>query len=288
MKTWISQTRLVAVLGAVISVPTAFAAAADKTDQSNSDATAAAPSTVTVTTSTQSTTATTPAVSATSTAARDTASVKLPYGVDDVLKLSHARISEDVTLNYIQSSGTIYNLSAQDLIYLKNEGVSDKVLNAMQDQRKRAVEPSSAASAVPAVQVYPGPTTAATTAAPVYAPQPIYVQEPAYYDSIVNTEPAYEPASTVYVIPYSSPTYPRYTYASSYPSYGYFGGYSYFGAPPPPRASVALIGGPVHAGSHGFYRFGGGHGLAMSPGHVSSFGAHGHSGGGHSGGGHHR
>src|SRR5204862_2290386 len=132
------------------------------------------------------------------------------------------------------------------------------------------------ATYAPAVQVYAAPTTTATTAMPVYAPQPIYVQEPAYYDSIVNVEPDYTPASAVYVIPYSTPTYPRYTYATSYPSYASFGSYSFFGAPPPlPRAGVASIRGPIHAGLRGgVYHFGGGrgggsggHGLAMSPGH---------------------
>jgi hypothetical protein len=283
MKTWISQTHLVAVLGAIISLPTAavFAGESDTADQSSGNTTVATPA-VTVTASDQSASVATPVVTTTAPAA-NAASVKLPYGVDDVLKLSRARISEDVTLNFIQSSGTIYNLSAQDLIYLKNEGVSDKVLNAMQDQRKRALEPYSA-TAAPAVQVYAAPTTATTVTAPVYA-QPIYVQEPAYYDSIVNTEPAPEPASTLYVIPYQSPTYPRYTYASSYPSYGYFGSYTFFGAPPPlPRAGIASIGGPFHGGGgpHGFYRFGGGHGLAMSPGHATTFGMHaGHVGGRH-------
>src|ERR1041385_2998147 len=184
MKTWISKTHLVAVLGALVSVPTVFAADAAKSDQPTGDATVTTTPAVTVTAAEQSATVPTPAVTATA-STHEAATVKLPYGVDDVLKLSRARISEDVTLNYIQNSGTIYSLSAQDLIYLKNEGVSDKVLNAMQDQRKRAVEPAFAASPAPAVQVY----TAPTAAAPVYAPQPIYVQEPVYYDTIVNTEP---------------------------------------------------------------------------------------------------
>ena len=41
----------------------------------------------------------------------DAAPVKLPYGVEDVLKLSRAQVSEDVTLNFIRNSGTIYNLA---------------------------------------------------------------------------------------------------------------------------------------------------------------------------------
>ena len=66
----------------------------------------------------------------------DAAPVKLPYGVEDVLKLSRAQVSEDITLNYIKNSGTIYNLSPKDIVYLKNEGVSDKVLNTMMEQRQ--------------------------------------------------------------------------------------------------------------------------------------------------------
>jgi hypothetical protein len=44
-------------------------------------------------------------------AAADTAAPKLPYGVEDVLKLSRAQVSEDITLNFIHNSGTIYNLT---------------------------------------------------------------------------------------------------------------------------------------------------------------------------------
>ena len=66
----------------------------------------------------------------------EAAAVNLPYGVDDVLKLSRAQASEDVTLNYIRSTGTIYNLAPNDIVYLRNEGVSDRVINTMLDQRK--------------------------------------------------------------------------------------------------------------------------------------------------------
>ena len=61
----------------------------------------------------------------------DAPPAKLPYGVDDVLKLSRAQISEDITLNYVRNSGTIYNLAPKDIVYLRNEGVSDKVISTM-------------------------------------------------------------------------------------------------------------------------------------------------------------
>ena len=84
-------------------------------------------------------TAQTPAPSTTASstpAPTDSATVKLPYGVEDVLKLSRAQVSEDVTLNFIHNSGTIYNLAPKDIVYLRNEGVSDRVISAMLNQRK--------------------------------------------------------------------------------------------------------------------------------------------------------
>src|SRR5512147_2707641 len=91
----------------------------------------------------------------------DTAATKWPYGVEDVLKLTRAQVSEDVTLNYIRNSGTIYNLAPTDIVYLRNQGVSDRVVNTMLDQRKTVpaeAAAQAAASGAPAVSqgpVYP-------------------------------------------------------------------------------------------------------------------------------------
>jgi hypothetical protein len=65
--------------------------------------------------------------------------------VDDVLKLSRAQVGEDVTISYIQNSGIAYNLGPNDIVYLKNQGVSDRVVNAMLDERKRVIAQSAAA-----------------------------------------------------------------------------------------------------------------------------------------------
>jgi len=163
-------------------------------------------------------------------AASDAPPARLPYGVDDVLKLSRAQISDDITLNYIKNSGTIYNLGPKDIVYLRNEGVSDKVINTMMDQRsnvpadvanQNALQAQAAASAAGAVPVSADATTA--QAAPVYIqPQPFYVEPTPVY---VPPEPAYEPASTLYIIPYarnfSRPwSWPSFHFGSSY-GYGY-------------------------------------------------------------------
>jgi len=137
---------------------------------------------------------------------------KLPYGVDDVLKLSRAKISEEVILNYVQSSGTVYNLSPGAIVYLRNEGVSDRVLNAMIDQRKRAAEATAAAPVVAAVPQPVGiPDTSTMVAAPVYEQPPVVE---------VQSAPA---SSTLYVIPYG-PAAAAYYGCYSYPRYYYYSG----------------------------------------------------------------
>jgi hypothetical protein len=189
-------------------------------------------------------------------AATQPAPAKLPYGADDVLKLSRAQVSEDVTLNYIKNSGTVYNLSPNDIVYLRNEGVSDRVLNTMLDQRKNVpIEQATQAATVNQLQAAaqtpaaPDPNAAAAApAVPQYAP--VYAQPAPTY---VEPQPTYVPASTVYVIPYNSPGY---GYASYSPYY--YGGYSRY-CGPSTVFSVGYSSGGRYGAYYGGYR-GGYHG----------------------------
>jgi hypothetical protein len=129
-------------------------------------------------------------------------------------------VSDEVITTYIQNAGTIYNLGPQDIVYLKEQGVSDRIVNTMMDQRRIANEVAAqaqqqqAAAQQPAVADNTGPVTTA-----------------AYSDSqpasAVMSRPA---ASTLYVIPYPTPAYPYYSrpYYYSYPySYSSYSSYSY-------------------------------------------------------------
>jgi hypothetical protein len=158
----------------------------------------------------------TDAVGAASDAANPT---KLPYGVEDVLKLSRAQISDDIVLNYIRSSGTIYNLAPNDIVYLRNQGVSDRVLNAMLDQRKRLTEAAAAATPQPTAPTLApiSPMSPEAAAGNVSAVEPGYAEPGPSY-----VEPA--PVSTVYVIPHAPAAYNF--YAGYAPYWGYYG-YSY-------------------------------------------------------------
>ena len=175
------------------------------------------------------------------------AAPKLPYGVEDVLKLSRAQVGDEITINYVRNSGTIYTLGPQEIVYLRSQGVSDNVINAMIDQRK-VVPQATPAPQAPAIANAPQMANAAV--APV---APDYSQvAPVYSES---------PASTVYVMP--PPTY-------SYPYYGY----PYY------------YGGPVISFGYGWGGYYGYH-CYYGHGHGGYYhGSYGHGGGGHSGGHH--
>jgi len=189
---------------------------------------------------------------------------KLPYGVADVVKLAKAQVSEDVIITYVQNSGTAYNLNPNEIVYLRDQGVSDHVINIMLDQRRNLA--------------------ASLTQTPPAAPAPA----PAYPDAAAaggyaQTAPNV-PSSSLYVIPYS-PSYPAYSYYDSYPyyySYPYYGGYYGYCGP-------SFVFSFCHGFSHGFHG-GGFHGGGFHGGgfHGGGGGIHvGHGGGGSGHSGHH-
>jgi hypothetical protein len=163
---------------------------------------------------------------------------QLSYGVPQVLQLEQAKISDGIIVNYIQNSGTIYSLKADEIVYLKQQGLSDNVLNAMLNQRGRLTGSSEPASTTAS----PTASSVQTYAPAAPAPTVIYEQQTA-------------PPSTVYVIP-DTQTYLYDTYYySGYPyySYPYYGGY-YSGWP---AVSLSFGWGGYHGGG-GIYGGGGG------------------------------
>lgn len=193
-----------------------------------------------------------PAQDSTTTSAAQTAPVQLSYGVSQIIQLSKAKVSEDTIVNYIRNSGSSYGMDASQIVYLKQQGVSDAVLNTMLNQ------PRQMAQAAP----QPAYPTASSTATVVAQPAVTYVQ-PAT---------TYVPSSTVYVIPDTQ----TYRYYNNYyqPSYGYYPYYSGWGYP---AVSFSFgFGGGYRGGWGGGYRGG------------YSGGYHGGGGGFHGGGGWHR
>jgi hypothetical protein len=76
----------------------------------------------------------------------------------DIVQMTQQHISDGVIINQIRASGSVYQLSAQDTIWLKQNGVSDAVVTEMMATAQRYPR-----------RVY--------TAVPVYG-EPVIVAEP--------------------------------------------------------------------------------------------------------------
>lgn len=83
-----------------------------------------------------------------------------PLGLTDVAQMAQQRISDEVIISQIRTTGSVYQLSPTDIVWLKQNGVSDAVVQEMQ---ATAVRPRRYAAA----PVY---------AVPAYTP--VYVVEP--------------------------------------------------------------------------------------------------------------
>ena len=132
----------------------------------------------------------------------------------DIVRMSKAGLSDDVIIQTIQSTGSNFHLTAEDVESIKRDGVSDHLVAAMQTTRPTA--PSSAAPAVPVVREPSGRDyVGGLVDQPVVRALP--VAPPVYYEV---------PPTTIYY--YSYPCYypaPRYYCGSPVRFYfGYGGG----------------------------------------------------------------
>jgi len=94
-----------------------------------------------------------------------------PLSIADVKALAKAGISEDVIINQIKNSHTVFHLSAADIIDLRDAGVTDKIVNYMISTPSTAGANVEASSTV-IVQQAPPPPPVETV---VVAPGPDYV-----------------------------------------------------------------------------------------------------------------
>jgi hypothetical protein len=110
-----------------------------------------------------------------------TTAANLSPDLQEIVKLAQAHMSDDVILSFIKGSGKSYTLSADDMLYLNSQGVSQPVMAALM-QAKSAAPAAPATPAAPA----PAPPPAITPApAPVPAPLPA----PAYTPALVPAPP---------------------------------------------------------------------------------------------------
>jgi len=179
--------------------------------------------------------------------ASETHPIQLSSGVTDILKLGRAHVGDDIIIAFIRNSGTTYHLSVPEILYLREQGVSDQVLTAMLSAGQNVTAAAAQAAPQPAPQPVPtGPTADWANSNPQPAPA-----APQYAPNYVAAAPVYAQPSPVYAYPA-----PYYGYYDSWPYYwgypsvsfgfgfgrGYYGGYH---------------GGGYHGG--GYHGGGGGH-----------------------------
>ena len=103
----------------------------------------------------------------------------------EVVKLAGSGVGEDVVLAYVQNAQSLFNLSADDVLYLRDVGVTQPVITAMlnHDNALRAQQPQA-----PPAQYAPAPT--AEVAAPAPAPEAPAPQAVAAAPTYVSSPPA--------------------------------------------------------------------------------------------------
>lgn len=151
----------------------------------------------------------------------------LPYGVEDVLKLSLAGISETVILRFIEVSGIVYQLEVEHLIYLRDQGVSDAVINAMLAQRTKVAETQP-----------PATSQASTSAVASPPPKSTHSECPVNCShcggQMYTRAKESKPSSSLHIIPYTSAVWPSSLYRNFYRGWGPYrtyrgwGPYSYY------------------------------------------------------------
>ena len=89
--------------------------------------------------------------------------------VQEIVKLSKAHMSDDVILSYIKNSGVSYSLSADDILYLNSQGVSQPVIGALLQAQPSNPPPQSAP---PPVAPPSAPANVPLTQQPQVSPYP--------------------------------------------------------------------------------------------------------------------
>ncbi len=81
-----------------------------------------------------------------------------PVTVGDVVHMTHSGVREDTIVATIRSSNSVFHLTPADVTDLHNQGVSDRVIQAMLDQRRVVVRPRPVVyEAAPVYVVEPPP-----------------------------------------------------------------------------------------------------------------------------------
>jgi len=170
---------------------------------------------------------------------------QMVYGVPQIIRLSQAKVSDDTIIAYVKNSGFSYSLDADQIINLRQQGVSDAVITTMLNQPKTG--------SVVYTPTAPAPQPVASTVSSSTANStPLY--SPRQSNQISTTSASTQPVPTATVAP--TVTYiqtapaPVYYYAQPY----YYPSYAWY----PPVSLSFVWGSGWHGGGYGGWHGGGG------------------------------
>lgn len=182
--------------------------------------------------------------------------VWMSHEAAEVLKLVRANVTEDVVMAFIENSRTGFNLSADEIVQLHNDGVSDKMIQAMLARKKAAPPVVAVAQEAPQPQAQPTPQQQIVVQQPAQPTVTYVPSEPVYVTAPTTTYVYREPYYSYYdSYPYYWGFYPRVSFNFGFRS-GYYGGHYRYGGSWGHYAPIHHYGG----GFHGGYAGGGWHG----------------------------
>ena len=146
-------------------------------------------------------------------------SSQMVYGVPQIIRLSQAKVSDDTIIAYVKNSGFSYSLDADQIINLRQQGVSDAVITTMLNQPKTGpVVYTPTTQAPQPVASTVSSSTADTT--PLYSPRQSD-QNPTASASTQLVPTATVAPTVTYVQAAPAPVY-YYAQPYYYPSYAWF------------------------------------------------------------------
>ncbi len=89
--------------------------------------------------------------------ARDWAARNPPLSLADVVNLTHQHVGDELIIRQIETTRSFYSLTSQDIIFLRQQGVSERVIGYMQVRRPPLVGHVRPVPAATHVYVYDPP-----------------------------------------------------------------------------------------------------------------------------------
>ena len=105
----------------------------------------------------------------------------VPQAKADLLKMAAAGVGDDIILAYVQHSKAAFDLTADDIITLKNDKVGSSVIQAILNHDAPAIVAAPSSASAPTLNSDPGAMPAPLVEAMPAAPGPDYEWIPGYW-----------------------------------------------------------------------------------------------------------